>query len=379
MPEPIIVERMVRQMGSRCSLHLAVQPAEQQAASTALDAALRWLREAEATLTRFDPTSELCAMNRAAGEWHAASPILWGAVTTALAAAHATDGAFDPTLLAPLAALGYDRDYRAIARREIADVASISARPQRGEDHAVGRAGLWRDVTLDAAGQRIKLPKGAQIDLGGIGKGWAADQIIDGPLGSFAHALVSIGGDLRARGGPAPTGGWAVGVEDPRQFQPDSDAEHVAVLTIAAGGIATSGAVGHWWLRDGVAQHHLIDPHTGTPARLWVRATDNDTHDTATLLASATALAPTASAAEVAAKRALLRGTDAALTAVEEAWNARTTPATTTNAATRTIPSFDDAPIALLLALGDGTLRTSANLIDYLSQIANGGKLWLLR
>src|SRR5262249_22192491 len=135
--------------------------------------------------------------------------------------------------------------------------------------------------------------------------------------------IVDAGGDLRVRGGPKEGAPWPLGVCDPRSVGGDGSAEESrVVLTLGRGGMATSGASDRWWVRAGGRPHRLLDPRTGRPARVWVDAADDASGDP-TLIATATALAPTAAHAEVAAKVALLRGHPQALAAVERAWAAR--------------------------------------------------------
>jgi thiamine biosynthesis lipoprotein len=96
-------------------------------------------------------------------------------------------------------------------------------------------------------GTRIALSAGTHLDLGGIGKGYAAERAAE-ILATAGPCLVNAGGDIAVRGGA-----WAVGVED-------------ATLELTSGGLATSGRDRRRWLRAGVQQHHLIDPRTGSPA-----------------------------------------------------------------------------------------------------------------
>jgi hypothetical protein len=82
------------------------------------------------------------------------------------------------------------------------------------------------------------------------------------------------------------------------------------------------------------------------------------------LIATATALAPTAARAEVAAKVALLRGYPDALHAIEQAW-----------AGDAQLKA--DKGVALLLVLGTGEVVVSANMEAYLDTCGGGGMLWL--
>jgi thiamine biosynthesis lipoprotein len=197
-----------------------------------------------AILTRFDPASELCALNADPRHTVPASPELRAAVRAALDGARLTGGLADPTV-ETLEQQPWALSYANSAHR---------------------RAHPWREVLVGP--RTITRPPGVRLDLGGSAKGWIADRVAT-MLGD--PCAVDCGGDIRVRGihdvGVArPTGGIT------------------ATFTLRGGAIATSGID-----RRG---HHLIDPATGLRAR--------------TAALTATALAPTAAEAEARAKAALL-------------------------------------------------------------------------
>ncbi|HZC79885.1 MAG TPA: FAD:protein FMN transferase, partial [Ktedonobacterales bacterium] len=230
--------------------------------------------------------------------------------------------------------------------------------------------GRWREIELDSAGRRIRLPTGARLDLGGIAKGWAADVALERYFSSLPNVLIDVGGDVRARGGLKEGEPWAIGIGDPRGDDGSSEEQCAAVLTMGRGGLATSGATIRWWWRGGELQHHLIDPRTGRPARLWIDAEGargESEGEEDSLIATATALAPTAAQAEVAAKVALLRGYPRALQTVEAEWQ-------------RASSFAGDGCVrgeALLLILGSGRVVCSEHLRAYLATAGGGGDLWL--
>ena len=358
--EYLLIEQSQRMMATDVSIHLAVPPAQESEARQALEAGMRWMREVERRLTRFDAQSELSQLNQAAGQWRHVSELLFLAVREAVAAAEASAGLFDPTLLALLEALGYDRDFSQLAR-------------QAGEGPAAGLTppapgGNWQGIEFETKRRRIRLPRGARLDLGGIAKGWAADQALKHLFQPFTNVIINVGGDLRLRGGPQPGQHWAVGIRDPQRDYLPQTADNVAIVSFARGGLATSGATRRWWYQGERRQHHLLDPRTGQPAQLWLPtvAGSQEAAGESSLIATATALAPTAARAEVAAKVALLRGYPAALQAVEDAWGARQNGAAHLRA---------DDRVALLLVLGNGQVILSQNMNDYL-ETAKGGAIW---
>jgi thiamine biosynthesis lipoprotein len=359
--ELALVEQTRRIMATPMSIHIAAPPDEAGLANAAIMRGMAWLDGLSDRLTRFSQESELSRLNASAGAWCAVSGTLFAVVAESVAAARATDGLFDPALLPLLEAIGYDRDYKEIQHRETGEA--------RGESFV---AGGWRGIELDARRLRILLPEGTRLDLGGIAKGWAADAALARYFRQYDNVLINAGGDMRAQGGPKPGESWPIGIGNPLA-PPDDETtgestEHAAVLTMSHGGIATSGANWRWWYQGGERQHHLLDPRTSRPMDLWIDASDNEREDTSTLIASATALAPTAAHAEVAAKVALLRGYPDALHRVEQAWDARRV--------VEAVP-YGDGSVALLVILGDGTVVCSANIQEFLSHVGGGGDLWL--
>jgi thiamine biosynthesis lipoprotein len=224
-------------------------------------------------------------------------------------------------------------------------------------------------------------------------KGWAADVALERFFGAFDNVLVDAGGDIRSRGGARPGEPWAIGIGDPpagarpgsghvgAQDETHDGEDDGVVVTLGRGGLATSGATERWWYHAGERQHHLLDPRTWRPARLWIDAADDTKGDgdgamDKPLIASATALAPTAAHAEVAAKVALLRGSldyRQALAPVERAWAAWETQ----EARDAAIPPYGDRGVALILLLGTGEVVCSAHLHAYLATLGGGGNIWL--
>jgi len=238
---------------------------EADGAAGALDAAEDEFHRLEALLSRFREDSELSRLNRDGAV--DAGPDLRHVVELALAARERTAGRFDPTIHDALVAAGYDRSFEQIDPWCQAPCL------------APGVAG----GAVSVEGTRIELDRGVRIDLGGIGKGYAAERAAE-ILATAGPCLVNAGGDIAVRGGR-----WPVGVET---------AAEPLTLELSRGGLATSGQDRRRWRRNGRELHHLIDPRTGEPAE--------------TDLLRVTAIAPDAIEAEVAAKSLFLAGAERA-------------------------------------------------------------------
>ena len=211
------------------------------------------LAELDRTCSRFRDDSELSAVNAAAGQTVTISPLLAELVSVGLAAAEATDGLVDPLLGADMRAVGYDRTYALVRTRagwKIERPAAISGR--------------WRAVELDRERLRLRLPRGAELDLGATAKAWAADAAARTIAAELrAGTLVSLGGDIAVAGAP-PAGGWPIGIADDHAARPEAVD---TVVALASGGLATSSTTVRRWPTDGGEAHHLLSPRTGLPAR----------------------------------------------------------------------------------------------------------------
>ncbi len=245
-----------------------------------------WVETIEAALSRFRPASELSRLNARSGKWVAASDTLLQAVLNAQGAARLTGGLCNPLVLPALAAAGYTRSFEDLMRD--------------GVEHGVGDdpdmtpvvVPDWRGLAVKTKHSTIRLPAGSQIDLGGTAKGWTAEQVAD-RLSVYGACLVDAGGDLVARAAPHDQPGWLVDVGSPGSDQP------LATISVRDTAVATSGIDYRHWVKNGMPQHHLIDPRTGQPA-----VTD---------VLSATVIHPEAVLAEAYAKTLVLLGSDAGL------------------------------------------------------------------
>jgi thiamine biosynthesis lipoprotein len=223
------------------------------------------LAELEGRWSRFRSDSELSRLNERSGVPVVVSPETYLLVERALDGRRITTGLFDPTLLPELRDAGYDRSFELIEHDD----------PPRAVEGGDGRAhradsnprspdrSRTEAIQLDPIVRSIRLPSGVEIDPGGIGKGLAADMVVELLRAEgAAGAMVNVGGDLAASGVAPDGGGWTVAVADP------SDADRIAVsLTFAEGAVASSWRTKRTWTRGGVLQHHVIDPKTGLPAR----------------------------------------------------------------------------------------------------------------
>ncbi len=241
-----------RAMGSQIGLWLDTEPETAAAAFAQVEALFAFN---EQVLSRFLPESELSRLNGRPGEWVPVSDLLWNVLCDAVLLAEATNGLFDPALLNALEAAGYDRSFELIGMTGT----WINA------DDADRNWGNWRQIGLDADRQAIWLPPGVRLDLGGIGKGFTAQEAVE-LLGQWGPCLVDAGGDVTAGAAPRGLPGWPVGLAAPWAAG-SPEQPNLLTLWLAEASLATSGIDYRRWQAGGRVAHHLIDPRTGQPAQ----------------------------------------------------------------------------------------------------------------
>ena len=208
------------------------------------------LRRIDRVASRFRDDSELSRLNAKAGGEAVVSAELLEAIEVALAMAAATGGLVDPTVGIAMSRLGYDRDFSEVLAGVDGDLPAAHGVPG------------WRSVNVDAPRHVVGLPHDTALDLGATAKALAADRAattIHHRLG--CGALVSLGGDV-AVAGPAPSGGFSVGIADTCTSATVSEA-----VGISSGGLASSGIGVRQWLLGTHRVHHIVHPATGLPAQ----------------------------------------------------------------------------------------------------------------
>jgi thiamine biosynthesis lipoprotein len=239
----------------------------------------------ERKYSRYLESSLISRINRSAGRTPVAvDEETVALVEEALSLARGTQGAFDPTS-GVLRRVWNWKGGRVPDRREIDALLPLVN---------------YRDVSV-SHGTVFLRREGMELDLGGVGKEYAADRaarvLRDAGVES---AIVNLGGDVacvRARGDGKP---WKIGILDPR----DRERCRFSVRLSWDGGVATSGDYERCFVHEGRRYHHILDARTGWPARG---------------IAAVTVVAPDAFRAGLAASASFLLGPEDGLRYLEHA------------------------------------------------------------
>ncbi len=272
VPEPLTREFAVFDSYARITLWASPQVAEE-----ALQECAARLAELHRALNRFDPASEVSALNAgAAAQPFVCSPLLWDVLQAARRAHRQTGGAFDVSVGPVMAVWGFHRKRDTLpSDAEIRD--------------ALARVGL-QHVEFDDLRRSARFTvEGMSLDFGGLAKGYALD-MVTGILArrGIDRFLVDLGGNVACA--PIPPPGrdcFFIGVRNP--FERNALLGRLPVLGKA---VSTSGNYERRILIQGREIGHIIEPRTGRPVTgpagvtaVTPRGTDSDVFSTAVYVA----------------------------------------------------------------------------------------------
>jgi thiamine biosynthesis lipoprotein len=249
-------------------------------------------KKVDGLMSVWSADSEISRLNRAKpGEWVALSPETYEVLVMALDVAKKTGGAFDVTV-GPLVELwGFGPKSPPVPTELPSDEQVAAAKAAVGYAH----------IVVDANNRRAaRDAEGVEVDLGGIAKGYAVDQVIAAlKRAGVDDALVEIGGETAAIGLNEKNEPWLIGIRHPNLPPP----RFLTTIELKGGAIATSGDYFNVYELGGHLYSHIIDPAAGRPI----------TND----VCSVTVLAKQCALADALATGLMVMGTEKALALVE--------------------------------------------------------------
>ena len=250
-PEVVRMVREAAEAATACMGTVVTHRVYGAHAEVALRAAGAETLRLEGLLSRFLPDSDISRVAAAAGrEVVSISDETFEVLSLSCDIARLSHGAFDPTV-APLVSL-----WHVLSR--------TTAPPDKFEIRKVLRLVDYAGLTLDPVRKTAALrKKGQSLDLGGIGKGYASDRIVDVfRRHGVTSAFTNFGGNVATLGTKPDGSPWRVGIRHPRR-----SGALAGVLDIADRAVVTSGDDQRYFIgADGRRYHHLLDPRTGYPS-----------------------------------------------------------------------------------------------------------------
>jgi thiamine biosynthesis lipoprotein len=122
----------------------------------------------------------------------------------------------------------------------------------------------YKSIIIDSKNLSMRLPlKGQMIDLGGIAKGYAADEAAQiCRENGIKSAYINLGGNVILVGSKPDGSPWKIGIQNPR----GNHGNYIGVLGLSNKTVVASGDYERFFMKDGVRYHHIIDPKTGWPS-----------------------------------------------------------------------------------------------------------------
>ena len=218
----------------------------------AVQKAVERVFEINSRMSAFLPDSDLSRIGREAGKnFQKVHPDTFGLIEKAIRFGDLTGGIFDITINPLVELWGINKKGDFV--------------PSETEIRKALELVDYKSVRLDQGSQSCRLAKeGQSIDLGGIAKGFAADEVkrilAENNVGS---ALVNLGGNVVAVGSRPDGRPWTVGIQNPLAPRGES----IGCLSVRDKTVVTSGCNERFFVRHGVRYHHILDPRTGKPAQ----------------------------------------------------------------------------------------------------------------
>jgi thiamine biosynthesis lipoprotein len=251
---------------------------------------LQWIQSFEDRFSRHRPNSLVSRINLSAGgDWvdiDAEAESLFSLCDWYF---WLTNGIFDPTVLPLLRLWNYKATPPVIP--DEADIAS-----------ALQKVG-WKKSERRSGQFRLMEP-GMGIDLGGLGKEYAVDRVLEMALAAgIENILIDFGHDLRLHGEPPEGGPWRIGLEDPAD-----STQCWRGLALTRRAVTTSGDYLRHMTVNGKRYGHILDPRTGIPVSHSCRAV--------------TVVAPTCTEAGILSTSAFILGPTEGLALIEGCFQA---------------------------------------------------------
>jgi len=240
---------------------ILVYDTDSDRAARALDAAFSRMDQVVSIASTHDPSAEAARLN-ADGELTSPSPELVELITSSQHFYQVSGGAFDIAIEPLLALWRYDPT----AEEQFWEIPSEDQQAAIAE--AMSFAGADRIAVIAGPEARITLAPEMKITLGGIAKGYVADEGLRAlKEAGIKHALIDAGGDVVVMGGKPGGSKWEVALRDP-----EDETKILARFALDDGAIATSGNYLRYF--DPEAQvGHVVDPRTGYSAATASSAT----------------------------------------------------------------------------------------------------------
>jgi thiamine biosynthesis lipoprotein len=256
-PSPVSQSRLL--LGTSCKITIYDYPSDE-----VFSQAFKRIEDIENKMSIRIASSEVSLINKNAGiKSVVVSDDTFTVIQEALKVAAMSNGAFDPTV-GPLVAAW--------------NIGSDGARvPSQDEIDSLLPLIDYKKVTLNETQKSVYLEKkGMMLDLGGIAKGYAADEVAKIlSSNNIEKAIINLGGNVLTIGTRVDETKWRIGVQNPEADR----GGHVMILQLEDLALVTSGPYERFLEFDGVVYHHILNTTTGYPVVTDLTSASIITHE----------------------------------------------------------------------------------------------------
>ena len=212
-----------------------------------IDGAFELCEDYENLISATIPTSDIGRINAAKGEAVEVSDDTISILKKAIEYSELSDGAFDITIY-PVSKLW---DFRT-GKKEIPDADAIKEALKHVDYH---------NIEIDGNNVRMKDSE-AEIDPGGIGKGYIADKMKEYMMSKgVKSAIINLGGNVLTIGKNPNGNPFKIGIQkpfgEPQEVLTAFEAEDLSIVS--------SGNYERYFIKDNKIYHHILDTKTGYP------------------------------------------------------------------------------------------------------------------
>lgn len=215
-----------------------------------IDKCINRIRDIEEKMSVNKPKSEVNTINNSSGrKSERVSDDTYYVIKKALEYSYMSKGAFDITIEPLVKIWGIGTDKARV--------------PLKEEIEKALKYINYKDIEASHSNEVYLKRKGMAIDLGGIAKGYAADElkkIIKEE--NIKSAFLNLGGNVYAIGSKQDGSPWNIGIQNPLKGK----GEYMGILSVKDKSVVTSGNYERYFMKNGKRYHHIFDPKTGYPS-----------------------------------------------------------------------------------------------------------------
>ena len=252
--EPVSKEGFYLDTVCKISIYDMDGDLDKEKAEAAINKAYKRCRELENTLSNTIESSEVSQINSAGGKWVTVGKDTLKVVKAGVKYGELSDGDFDITIGSVSGLWDFQSENPVV--------------PEQSKITEALKHVNYKNIQFNGNKIRIIDPE-AKLDLGGIAKGYVADELTTLlEKEGVTSAVINLGGNISTIGGKPDGSPFIIGIEKPYTDR----TEIIGTTTADNQTVVTSGIYERQFQKDGKIYHHVLSSKTGYPAETQLEA-----------------------------------------------------------------------------------------------------------